>query len=181
MSSEFLVRRLDVAAFARAGQVLEGADPLSVFERLMQETSRPDGVQVHWSVRGEQRRDAADQAQTWLHLTARLTIPLICQRCMEPVNESLDVQRTFRFVSTEAQAESEDDESEEDVLALSREFDLQALLEDELLMALPLVPRHEVCPTGVRLAIQDDDFEAASAEKPNPFAALAGLKGGAKR
>jgi len=41
-----------------------------------------------------------------------------------------------------------------------------------------VVPRHEVCPTEVQLAAQDADFDAAQADKPNPFAALAGLKGG---
>ena len=37
--------------------------------------------------------------------------------------------------------------SEEDLLALSREFDLHELIEDELLMALPVVPKHDECPT----------------------------------
>lgn len=66
--------------------------------------------------------------------------------------------------------------SEEDLLALSREFNLRELLEDELIMALPLVPRHEECPQAVRLASSDEDFEAANATAPNPFAALANLK-----
>ena len=54
-------------------------------------------------------------------------------------------------------------------------FPLQ-LVEDELLMALPVVPRHEECPTSVPLASSDDDFEVANSEKPNPFAALAALR-----
>ncbi len=56
------------------------------------------------------------------------------------------VDRSFRFVADEDTAAALDDEAEEDVLALSRSFDLLALVEDELLMALPVVPRHEVCP-----------------------------------
>ena len=48
--------------------------------------------------------------------------------------------------------------------------------DDELLMALPVVPRHEECPTSVPLASSDDDFEVANSEKPNPFAALAALR-----
>jgi uncharacterized protein len=32
------------------------------------------------------------------------------------------------------------------VLALEPALDLKELVEDELLLALPLVPRHEVCP-----------------------------------
>jgi len=53
---------------------------------------------------------------------------------------NLLVDRDFRFVPDEATAMAEDDEAEEDLLVLSGEFDLLALVEDELLMDLPLVP-----------------------------------------
>jgi uncharacterized protein len=49
------------------------------------------------------------------------------------------------------------------------------LIEDEVLMDLPVVPRHAVCPVPVKLATADPDFELA-AVKPNPFAALSALK-----
>jgi uncharacterized protein len=78
-------------------------------------------------------------------------------------------------VDSEAQAEQQDDESEEDLLVMSRDFDLMALIEDEVLMDLPVVPRHEVCPVLVKLAAADPDFELESV-KPNPFSALAVLK-----
>ena len=71
-----------------------------------------------------------------------------------------------------------DDASEDDVLALSGELDVRELVEDELLLALPLVPRHDVCPGAVRLSAQDADFDAAGDERPHPFAGLAALKAG---
>ena len=74
-----------------------------------------------------------------------------------------------------AQAARLDEEGDEDVLALTRALDLPALVEDELILALPLVPRHEVCPQDVPLEAVDEGFEAAG-ERPNPFAALAALK-----
>jgi uncharacterized protein len=179
MSHEFVATRLDVKAFAKAGAVLSGQDLLSKYERLLEEASGQGGERpVRWQARGELRREAGGQEQVWLHLQAAVSLPLVCQRCMGPVDIALEVDRSFRFVATEAQAELEDEEAEEDVLALSRDFNLQELLEDELLMALPVVPRHETCPTEVRLAAQDPDFDVASAEKPNPFAVLAGLRGG---
>ena len=61
------------------------------------------------------------------------------------------------------------------MLVTSRDFDLAALVEDEVLLAMPLVPRHEVCPVKVKMAAADIDFEAP-VEKPNPFAMLAQLK-----
>jgi uncharacterized protein len=179
MSHEFVAHRLDVKALAKAGAVLSGQDSLTRFERLLAETGSAGASRlVHWEARGEARTDASGHAQIWLHLQAEVSLPLTCQRCLMPVDVALAVDRSFRFVATEAQAEAEDEEAEEDVLALSRDFNLHELIEDELLMELPLVPRHEVCPAPVKLAVQDADFEAAEAEKPNPFAALASLKHG---
>jgi uncharacterized protein len=179
MSHEFVATRLDVKAFAKAGAVLSGQDLLSKYERLLEETGGQGGERpVRWEARGELRAGAGAQEQVWLHLQAEVSLPLVCQRCMGPADISLVVDQSYRFVATEAQAELEDEEAEEDVLALSRDFNLQELLEDELLMALPVVPRHEVCPAEVRLAAQDPDFDAATEEKPNPFAVLAGLRGG---
>ena len=179
MSHEFVARRLDVKAFAQAEGTLSGRDLLSKYERLSLEADgRAGGRVVEWTARGELRPGPGGFTQVWLHLQVRATLSLICQRCLEPADIEVVVDHSFRFVATEAQAQAEDEEAEEDVLVLSRDLDLQELIEDELLMALPLVPRHEVCPTEVRLSAQDDDFEAASAAQPKPFAALAGLKDG---
>lgn len=182
MSTEFNAGRLDVKAFAQAGAVLSGREVLSKYERLLEEAGGQGGDRlVHWEARGDTRADAGGFAQIWLHLSARVSLPLTCQRCLGPADIEVAAQRSFRFVASEEQAEAEDEEAEEDVLVLSRDFNLRQLVEDELLMALPLVPRHEVCPTEVKLSAEDADFEAASAAKPNPFAALAGLKGGKTR
>jgi uncharacterized protein len=97
---------------------------------------------------------------------------------MGPVDIEVAVNRSFRFVGSEEEAEAQDEEAEEDVLALSPDFNLAALIEDEVLLALPVVPRHEACPVEVKLAVADPGFDAALAEKRNPFAVLAKLQGG---
>ena len=68
------------------------------------------------------------------------------------------------------------EDSEEDVLVLSSDMDVWELIEDELIMAVPLVPKHAVCPTQVAMSVADEAFEAAQEARPNPFAALAKLK-----
>lgn len=178
MSHEFVVTRLDVKALAKAGAVLSGQDLLSNYERLLEEAGGQGGERaVRWEVRGELRTDAGGLDQVWLHLHAEASLPLVCQRCMGPVNIPVLVDRSFRFVATETDAQAEDDVSEEDVLVMSRDFNLKDLIEDELLMDLPVVPRHEACPTDVTLVAQDPGFEVVLAEKANPFAVLAGLRG----
>jgi uncharacterized protein len=90
----------------------------------------------------------------------------------------VQVQRSFRFVADEATAAAEDDTAEEDLLALSRSFDVLELVEDELLMEMPVAPRHDVCPEDVKMSVADPDFESAAAERENPFAVLGRLKQG---
>lgn len=133
---------------------------------------------LNWSAQGEVRTDEAGAEQIWLHLTVDVSLPLTCQRCLGPVDLEVAVKQSFRFVASEEAAEAQDEEAEEDVLALSQDFKLSDLIEDEVLMALPVVPRHETCPVEVKLAAVDQDFDAASAEKRNPFAVLAKLQGG---
>jgi len=177
MTKEHSPDRLDVKAFAQAGAHLSGHDSLLKYERLASEAKglHPD-LLVDWQAHGEVRATHGIGGQIWLHLTVHALFPMTCQRCLTTVDVPLEVDREFRFVADEATAEALDDDSEEDLLALSREFNLRELIEDELLMALPVVPRHEECPTAVPLASSDDDFEEANAQKPNPFAALASLR-----
>jgi len=178
MKKEFIARKLDVKAFAEEGASLAGQEPVSDHERLLQETEGRGGeLPVRWSARGELRNPGHVQPQVWLHLEAGATLPLTCQRCLAPVHERVVVDRLFRFVADEASAAAEDDESEEDVLAISRAFDLLELVEDELLMALPVAPRHDVCPEPVTLSAADPEFDAG-AGRENPFAQLAKLKTG---
>jgi len=112
-------------------------------------------------------------AQMWLHVGASTDLPLECQRCLKPVDVPLAIERSFLFVHGEDAAAQLDTDSEDDVLALTRTLDLRELIEDELLLALPIVPRHELC--RVPLVAPADEAEAVE-EKPNPFAALAALK-----
>ena len=176
MSEHASPPRIDVRHWCQESRQIAGQTALSKFERLIDEKQGlgADST-VTWSVRGWTVTDAAGAVQFWLNLDASLEMPLTCQRCLGEVNVPCHIQRSYRFVESEAQAELEDDESEEDLLVMGRDFDLAALLEDEVLMDLPVVPRHDVCPVQVKLAAADPGFELASV-KPNPFAALSALK-----
>ena len=181
VSLNFRADRLDVAGLARVGGIIKGKTALQKYERLMQDSCRQeadlgDEFAVNWQAKGELRNMAGNTAQTWLHLQADAKIPQICQRCLAEVDTKLDVDRSYRFVADEATASALDDSCEEDLLVLSREFNLSELIEDELLMALPLVPMHEICPVQPKMAVIDADFEQQLQEKPNPFAALEALK-----
>ncbi|MBA2964177.1 MULTISPECIES: YceD family protein [Ramlibacter] len=177
MKRQFTPARLDVRAFAEDGAALSGHGRVGDFTRLAGEAAgRGNERPLAWSAEGELRNPHHVHPEVWLHLKADTVLPMTCQRCLEPVDVPLAVDRSFRFVADEETAAAEDDEAEEDLLAISRTFDLPGLVEDELLMEVPVVPRHDVCPTSVRLSAEDPDFEAARPE--NPFARLKVLKDG---
>jgi uncharacterized protein len=170
--------RLDVERFANEEGRLEGHWPLSGMHRLVSachaEEPPASTELVAFQAAGERRRQGGGESHARLQLALETRVKLTCQRCLGPVEAPLAVDRWFHFVAGETQAAELDADSEEDVLAITRSLDLHALAEDELLLALPLVPRHEVClQPPLPAASEASDDEAAA---PNPFAVLAGLK-----
>jgi uncharacterized protein len=172
-------RRLDARAFAEAGARLDGEIALCEFERLRAEW-HPEATAtalVHWSAQGALRPGPGGSPSVWMHLRATLDLAIACQRCLGPLVVPLAVDRWFRFVADEATAEAEDNDSDEDVLALEPRPDLLSLIEDELLMEMPLVPMHGVCPVPLSHLAADPAFLAEDPHpRPHPFAELSKLR-----
>jgi uncharacterized protein len=166
-------RSVDPSAFCRNGATQQGHQPLGAMPRLAAGLAAQPAPEesAAWQAQGRLQPVSGGPAQAWLHLQARAEVGLQCQRCLQPLREALQVDRQFRFVRDEDEAARLDEESEEDVLALPPRIDLLELLEDELILALPIVPRHDVCPHPLPLSQEDDADEA-----PHPFAALAALR-----
>lgn len=96
-----------------------------------------------------------------LHLAIESTLSVTCQRCLESMPLALTLAHDYVVNESEpVEIEAGDDF---DWVETSREMDLSALVEDELLMAIPLAPTHS---HACKPAKQE------SGEKHNPFAAL---------
>lgn len=170
MKTDWKATSLDVHRFTQLAGECRADTPLAQLPRVLEACLAQPGIEqraCQWVLRGE-LRTVAGISQAWLHLSAELTAVQTCQRCLEPMDVVVQVDRWFRLVADEATALAEDDDCEEDLLALSEEFDALALLEDDLLLAMPLVPRHLACHAPLSAALEDD--------LPHPFAALAALK-----
>ncbi len=109
---------------------------------------------------------------------------LRCQRCLEPVEIAVDASLQWGLVRTEQDAAQLPDELDPIVVTDDR-IDPIALIEDELLLVLPVVPRHdEGCcrPPGLEapsLLLGKDSAgsnTAVGSDTPHPFAILSGLK-----
>ena len=173
-------QHLDVLAFARDACHLQGEGVMADWPRLASEqhgdTLAPGAL--NWQLDGRTVSQSGGPDQIWLDLRASVQLPMQCQRCLTPVLETVEAERSFRFVADETTAAAEDNDCEEDLLPLEPRPSLYELLEDELLMALPLVPMHDACPVPV--SMQSGDVAAADGpveeQRPHPFAALSRLK-----
>ena len=154
MNHDFSLEALDIRALIQTEASLAGPLPLAAFGRVTADVQGTEaGGEIHgdvdWQAQGRVVPVAGAADELWLDLVVDAEIPQICQRCLKPMRSALHIERSFRFVADEQTAAALDEESEDDVLVISRQFDLHALIEDELLMGAPLVPRHDTCPQNI--------------------------------
>lgn len=154
--------------FAREGGELSGVIPLKSMARLHDQLASLEG-QVQWHLVG-----GVDKIERpFLRLQVRSDIELVCQRCLKtmPFRVSADTV-LVQFPDEESLDEAVAQDDDLEGILFEPELDVEMLVEDELLLALPYAPRHETCdPAGAQ------NKQAGNA-KPNPFAVLAQLKTG---
>ncbi|MBI2278341.1 MAG: DUF177 domain-containing protein [Dechloromonas sp.] len=154
----------DAFVFAREGRVLEGTLAVSALERLHDLLAEVSG-EVVFRLEGFKGANG----ELMLHLEVSGVLPLACQRCLKSVAFDLDVDNLLQLVPEGAELSQEELEDDtRDFLPVARELNVVDLVEDEILLTLPVAPRHEKC--GLPGA-------ADAGERINPFAKLAGLKG----
>jgi len=126
---------------------------------------RRDGV-VQCCLQG--RIDERGRYGAVLHLEA--TLGLTCDRCGAVFDWPLEASTGFFFVADQAELDAIPVDAEGDEpLVGSRHFDLAELAEDQVILSLPISPRHERCQTV--LATDSD-----RADLQRPFAGLEVLK-----
>ena len=160
---------VNVFEMARGAQTYQGDIPLARLERLAQGLSTPEGT-VSFTAQGF--RDALGRPA--LRLDWQTSLTLACDKCGSAVPVDLAAQGLFYFVPDEASLEREPiDDAPEEALVGSDTFDLTALLEDEVILALPISPRHDRCGAAPEPEVSE---EAVSADRRTPFAGLAALR-----
>ena len=161
---------IDATGFARAGQALEDITQTSRFVRLGQGLPDPQGGEIRWQVRG---RFDAPTRRSWLDVQAQGAVQVICQRCLGAFSLTLQVDSTLGLVDTQAQLdamdalEAEGQGSDIEYLVADARLDVLGLVEDDLILALPYAPAHEMCP--------EDGAAAEPPRRPSPFAILKDL------
>jgi uncharacterized protein len=186
---------IDAFDFARLGKEASGRMPLVRFARAgegLPLQPRDETGDVRWRVQGA----IGGMGEPLLKLHVQANPVVVCQRCMEPFAYPVDIDVTLQLVKSEADLDDGgaggtdadfDDEAGDDAeletgksagdmpekILGSRRFDLLAQVEDELILSIPYVPRHDVCPgTAAKTSAGDP----APAKRPSPFAVLEKLK-----
>ena len=160
-----LPQRLDLARLADARAVLDGELPLARLGRLAPLLARADGVvRVHLEFARDLKREVVQgRVESELILT--------CQRCFGEVEVAVVADVDLIRVADEDDAEALAD-GRDPLVAPNREVEMATLLEDELLLAMPIVPLHEATADCQRLSASP----TTAGEVAHPFAALAALK-----
>jgi len=161
---------INPARSAQRRLVCEGVFKLADMTRLLATCEeRSEHVQV--SV----KFDVDERGLTVMSGTASALVALTCQRCNELFDHKLEVELTFSPAKNEEAAEKIP--SYYDVVELNEdgEVNLRELVEEEFILDIPLIPRHEIedCSANADSVWGELPEEL---EKPNPFDALKQLK-----
>jgi uncharacterized protein len=121
---------------------------------------------LNWRLSGEISADK--KARLYLTLTGNVGVP--CQRCLGPMIVGLNVKSEFILVKDESEIPPEEvDVEDHDYLVAEAEMNVFQLVEDEILLALPYAPKHEIKDCAVKA-------EVSELKAPNPFADLRDFK-----
>jgi len=109
--------------------------------------------------------------------TVEVELDLDCQRCLSPVNVKVASEFEVAIAASDESAKNIP-RHYEPVIVEEDTLDLVPLIEEELLLALPMHAYHERC--DVQMSFGDAELDAAEVEEttPNPFQVLANLKVG---
>lgn len=156
---------LDVWRMVSARRYFEGTFPLTAFTRLRDSLVDAEG-ECRFSL--EFGRDAMNQA--FVEVRAEADLPLQCQRTLERYLQPVKVVQRLGLITSEAQEAALPEEMEPLLVPESGELRGIDLVEDELILALPVVP---INPDS---SLPDTVWPLEEEQKPNPFTVLSALK-----
>ncbi|HYR06053.1 MAG TPA: YceD family protein [Gallionella sp.] len=157
---------IDSLDFAWNGRQISGEVPVAELPRLLDTLKGTQDV-IKYTVRG----GADKQGHPLLEVGITGSCRLRCQRCLGAMDHAVQID-TRLLLRDQASLDALDDEEEEelDSILADTHLDVLNLLEEEILLSLPIVPRHEFG------ACQATGVESKHGAEESPFAALAKLK-----
>ncbi|NLW05014.1 MAG: hypothetical protein GX029_07305 [Pseudomonadaceae bacterium] len=173
MQNEYLHHPLDPWKLCIAERAISIDLPMQGMQRLQEMLVSAEGT-AHYELQ------FSIDPQRLLQVQGRVKgeVTLECQRCLEAVSQTLESEFLWGLVTGE-EAAINLPRTHEPVFIENEKLDLLPALEDELILALPLVAYHPEgsCQAPSQFTEEEQQFEVeVSAKKKNPFSALADLK-----
>ncbi len=171
---ERLPVEVDPFRLAEARRMLEGEIPLMQMKRLLPLLANDEGA-VQLSLEfGVDSMGLANMTGT-----AQASLELLCQRCLEPMPWSLELQLALAFIRPDVD-EAGIPGPYEPFVVESLPLRLSDMIEDEIILALPAIPRHELAQCPASEWLQEDktattEKVADEDQRQSPFSALAEL------
>jgi uncharacterized protein len=164
-----------------APQSYQGTGFLAINDmpRLTREASSiHSGDGFTWHIKTHFKDSPGSDPHQILEMGLKGCLHLVCQRCLQDCTVDLDEKRRFVLVASEAEADAyplEDEEQEP--LVASQHFNLLETIEDEVLLSLPLIPKHPegFCEPHATVFGLEEDGEGIE-ERENPFKVLKNMK-----
>jgi uncharacterized protein len=173
MFSDPLPARVNHRKLATENRNVEGILQLSAFKRLAESLLATEGeVSAKLAFRKGRKHSTLITGDVFV------TVSLSCQNCLAPVDYDLKAELHHAIVTSE-EALFKLEEEEDGIVSLEDLVDTVDLLEDELILSLPMVAKHSGanCQVeGYEADIADNQEVEPSGETYKPFAGLAGLK-----
>jgi uncharacterized protein len=157
---------IDAFEFCRGKESREGERAVAEFARLSEEVANTSGM-VRWSVQG----GVHALGYPMLRLSVQANVQLMCQRCLTPYTFEIESESALVLAKSEDAADELEGklaDEDVDVIVGSKTLNIIDLIEDEVLLEVPLSPRHDVCPDQVGQSVE----AAAVAKKTSPFEVL---------
>ena len=156
----------DPARFGRDRGTIQGAASPAQLPRVAQELFDPEG-QVEYRLEGT----LTSKGEPAVHLSLKATLNLACQRCMECLPVTFAASKTLVFSHEVDELDPAEDEDEDvDAVPLVAKVDVLDLIDEEVMLGLPIAPRHEEGTCEARL----EDVPSVSAQ--SPFSVLERIK-----
>lgn len=169
MSQDVLPLAIDPFRYTSHDRMLQGVVPLNRLARLLPDLLSDQGDVAVELVFG---RDAA-AGIPWLRGKLRATLKLQCQRCLEPFDYEIISGFLLGIVKSPEEAEHLP-AGYDPLVAEGGEIVVQDMIEDELIVSMPVAARHT--PDRCRAMIALAESAAASQPQKNPFEAMGVLK-----
>jgi uncharacterized protein len=168
MSEKIIPEHIDPFRYAEQGLGLDGILKVSEMQRLAASLVDKNAI-----VNVNLQFGIDEQKMTYLNGHLETSLSLQCQRCMEPLVYEIMSDFSLGVVSTLDEANSLP-EQYEPAMAVEGNLALRDLIEDEIILNLPIIPKHEPEQCKVKLPLVDSGWEQGKGE--NPFQVLESLK-----